>query len=95
MAEDLDEASNELIVTDEEAVNFSVGECFVMVDNDKAGGGRERAGWPERFREKWQRDKREDPSPPTPNTCDHPSSEASGRVLFSPSLLLEFFSCPQ
>jgi prefoldin subunit 4 len=36
MAEDLEEASNELIVTDEDAVRFGVGETFVLVENDDA-----------------------------------------------------------
>ena len=36
MAEDLEEASNELIVTDEVAVRFGVGETFVLVENDDA-----------------------------------------------------------
>jgi prefoldin subunit 4 len=37
MAEDLDEASNELIITDEESVRYGVGETFVMVENDEVG----------------------------------------------------------
>jgi hypothetical protein len=37
MAEDLDEASNELIITDEDAVSYSVGDIFVMVENDEVG----------------------------------------------------------
>ena len=41
MAEDLDEASNELIITDEDAVRYSVGETFVTVENDEVGGSRE------------------------------------------------------
>ena len=36
MAEDLEEAGNELIITDEESVRFSVGETFVLVENDDA-----------------------------------------------------------
>ncbi|ACO64272.1 predicted protein [Micromonas commoda] len=36
MVEDLDEASNELIIADEDTVRFSVGETFVTVDNDDA-----------------------------------------------------------
>ena len=36
MAEDLEEASNELIITDEDAVRFGVGETFVLVENDDA-----------------------------------------------------------
>ena len=36
MAEDLEEASNELIVTDEDAVRFGGGETFVLVENDDA-----------------------------------------------------------
>ena len=36
MAEDLEEASNELIITDDDAVQYSVGETFVAVDNDTA-----------------------------------------------------------
>ena len=36
MDEDLEEASNELIVTDEDAVRFGVGETFVLVENDDA-----------------------------------------------------------
>ena len=36
MVEDLDEASNELIITDEDSVRFSVGETFVLVENDDA-----------------------------------------------------------
>ena len=47
MAEDLDEASNELIITDEDSVRYSVGETFVTVENDEVGapgdGGRQ--GW--------------------------------------------------
>ena len=46
MAEDLDEASNELIITDEDSVRYSVGETFVTVENDEVGvcGGREGKG---------------------------------------------------
>ena len=36
MVEDLDEASNELIITDEDSVRYSVGETFVLVENDAA-----------------------------------------------------------
>ena len=36
MAEDLEEAGNELIITDEDSVRFSVGETFVLVENDDA-----------------------------------------------------------
>ena len=36
MAEDLEEASNERSVTDEDAVRFGVGETFVLVENDDA-----------------------------------------------------------
>ena len=36
MVEDLDEASNELIITDEDSVRYSVGETFVLVENDDA-----------------------------------------------------------
>ncbi|EEH56833.1 uncharacterized protein MICPUCDRAFT_57810 [Micromonas pusilla CCMP1545] len=36
MAEDLEEASNELIITDDDAVQYSVGETFIAVDNDTA-----------------------------------------------------------
>mmetsp|Transcript_19908 Transcript_19908/g.49891 ORF Transcript_19908/g.49891 Transcript_19908/m.49891 type:complete len:125 (+) Transcript_19908:109-483(+) len=43
MAEDLDEASNELIITDEDSVRFSVGECFVTVENDEAESMLEKA----------------------------------------------------
>ena len=38
MAEDLEEASNELIITDDDAVQYSVGETFVR------GGQRHRGG---------------------------------------------------
>jgi prefoldin subunit 4 len=34
--EDLEEASNELIIADDDSVRFSVGETFVTVDNDDA-----------------------------------------------------------
>jgi prefoldin subunit 4 len=34
MVEDLEEASNELIIADDDSVRFSVGETFVTVDND-------------------------------------------------------------
>ena len=46
MAEDLDEASNELIITDEDSVRYSVGETFVTVENDEVGvrGWREGKG---------------------------------------------------
>ena len=43
MAEDLEEASNELIVTDEDAVRFGVGETFVLVENDDAEAMLEKA----------------------------------------------------
>ena len=33
MVEDLEEASNELIIADDDSVRFSVGETFVTVDN--------------------------------------------------------------
>ena len=36
MVEDLEEASNELIIADDDSVRFSVGETFVTVDNDDA-----------------------------------------------------------
>jgi chaperonin cofactor prefoldin len=36
MAEDLEEASNELIITDDDSVRFGVGETFVLVENDDA-----------------------------------------------------------
>jgi len=36
IVEDLDEASNELIIADDDTVRFSVGETFVTVDNDDA-----------------------------------------------------------
>ena len=36
MVEDLEEASNELIIADDDSVRFSVGETFVPVDNDDA-----------------------------------------------------------
>ena len=36
MVEDLEEASNELIIADDDSVRFSVGETFVTVDNDYA-----------------------------------------------------------
>ena len=36
MLEDLEEASNELIIADDDSVRFSVGETFVTVDNDDA-----------------------------------------------------------
>jgi len=36
MVEDLEEASNELIIADDDSVSFSVGETFVTVDNDDA-----------------------------------------------------------
>ena len=36
MVEDLEEASNELIIADDYSVRFSVGETFVTVDNDDA-----------------------------------------------------------
>ena len=36
LAEDLEEAGNELIITDEDSVRFSVGETFVLVENDDA-----------------------------------------------------------
>ena len=43
MAEDLEEASNELIVTDEDAVRYGVGETFVLVENDDAEAMLEKA----------------------------------------------------
>ena len=36
MVEDLEEASTELIIADDDSVRFSVGETFVTVDNDDA-----------------------------------------------------------
>jgi len=36
MVEDLEEASNELIIADDDSVRFSVGETFATVDNDDA-----------------------------------------------------------
>ena len=36
MVEDLEEASNELIIADDDSVRFSVGETFVTVDNNDA-----------------------------------------------------------
>ena len=36
MVDDLEEASNELIIADDDSVRFSVGETFVTVDNDDA-----------------------------------------------------------
>ena len=36
MVEDLEEASNELIIADDDSVRFSVGETFDTVDNDDA-----------------------------------------------------------
>ena len=36
MAEDLEEASNELIILDDDSVRFGVGETFVLVENDDA-----------------------------------------------------------
>ena len=40
---DLEEASNELIVTDEDAVRYGVGETFVLVENDDAEAMLEKA----------------------------------------------------
>jgi len=36
LLEDLEEASNELLVTDETAVRYVTGECFVATPNDEA-----------------------------------------------------------
>ena len=43
MAEDLEEASNELIVTDEDRFGSRVGETFVLVENDDAEAPLEKA----------------------------------------------------